>query len=609
MIRTRHGDCIFFMFLNILQTWWQRLLRSRVLKTLGQRVGRWDAQLDRWSDRIEDAVVTAVRWAAARAAPWVRRAKNRGRIIAARSVARMAPVLRIVARNVPRHVTLAVMTIILSWIAWRLWMKPPMSWIAEWMSDPVFAAALANRHLPVWLRTTHAVAGLLAALQGLTALAAIVGLGRRATLWGLKASAAGGLLLWFLAARLAAAIPAALNSAPTDLYGAGMRNEAWVTSWWYLVPSAILLAGYVLLVGQGATRRIYGGADTPSWADRILLNLRTHGADPRFRRAQYQSLWWHVFFILILPFLLFWLRLMESPYEIPKGSGEPVLELVRIRKVEKKPKERYFLNPDSAISFYIPKIEDSEVFEQVDEMTKNLYEATQIGALGDGGGKTGGWPDGMENARVRFIRLEYDGGDWNHNMGFGYDYNMLLQFRRLTGFNIWPETESIRMTRLLHFPRGRAPPFVYLTGGMRGALQVSEPEVRALRRYCLELGGMLLADNAGGRFDSQFRALLRRAFPELPLVEIANDDLIFRQPYIFPEGAPPLWHHSGMRAMGVKHRGRWVVFYHQGELSDAWRDTHSGISSGLAMQAYKMGINVIYYAFTQYMRINHPQRR
>lgn len=326
------------------------------------------------------------------------------------------------------------------------------------------------------------------------------------------------------------------------------------------------------------------------------------GEDPAFRKSVSLSLLIHLL-VLFGPVLLFRMGCME-PYEVPEGSGVESLEVIRVQKVKKREEERFVLNLNSPISFYVPKPEDSPVFEEVDELTQNVYEAQDIGKLGAGGGKSGGWPDGMEKARVRFIRLEYDGGDWDQNMGYGGDYNMLKAFRELTGFKIADATESIPVARLRHFPRRRAPPFVYLTGGEEGRMRFSRAELNLLREYCLEMGGMIFADNGGGSFDTDFRAALRRIFPDLPLVEIAYDDVIFRYPYVFPRGAPPLWHHSGMNAMGVRHRGRWVVFYHQGDLNDAWKDGHSDISQGLANEAYRLGVNVIYYAFNQYMRIN-----
>jgi hypothetical protein len=278
--------------------------------------------------------------------------------------------------------------------------------------------------------------------------------------------------------------------------------------------------------------------------------------------------------------------------------------VVKIRKIKKKIEKKYVVNMNTAISFYVPKIDDSMVFEDVDKLTENQYQAQAVGKLGAGGGKEGGWPNGMANAKVRFIRLEYDGGDWDQDMGYGADYNMLMAFREITGFPIATKTESVRIPQLKRFPKNRAPPFVYLTGGLKGGINLSQAEVKVLREYCLNMGGMIFADNGGGSFNTNFRALLRRVFPDLPVVEIAHDDVILHQPFSFPRGAPPLWHHSGNEMLGVKYQGRWVVVYHQGDINDAWKDGHSGASDAVAGEACRLGINIINYSFNQYMQIN-----
>ena len=48
--------------------------------------------------------------------------------------------------------------------------------------------------------------------------------------------------------------------------------------------------------------------------------------------------------------------------------------------------------------------------------------------------------------------------------------------------------------------------------------------------------------------------------------------------------------------------GRWLVYYHPGDVNDAWKDGHSGASAEVADQAYKLGVNVMFYAFNQYYR-------
>ena len=420
----------------------------------------------------------------------------------------------------------------------------------------------------------------------------------------LKAAAAAYLLFILLVWRTVIQIPALLNAANAEMFPNMVRNELWVQGGWRVLPWVAAALATVVIVSLKSVTALYGGrAHTSGWADRLWQNLRTHGADPFFRKNLYAAAAIHFFIIFILPFVS-GPGCNELPYGIPLGSGTPVIEVKIVEKVKKKPEKKYVLNMNTAISFYIPKIEDSDVLDEVDKQTENTYQAQQAGKLGAGGGKQGGWPNGMKNARVRFIRLEYDGGDWNQDMGIGSDYNMLLKFREKTGFDIATETESRPITQLKRFPKNRAPPFVYITGGLAGNMNISQNEARILREYCLEMGGLLFADNGGGRFDQQFRALMRRTFPDLRLVEISKDDIFFQQPFYFPNGAPPLWHHSGKNAMGIKYQGRWVVFYHQGDINDAWKTGHSGASPGVAEQAYKLGINVINYAFNQYMNLN-----
>lgn len=421
----------------------------------------------------------------------------------------------------------------------------------------------------------------------------------------LKAGAAGFLLLTIFLWQVVIQVPSLLNSANAEVYPNAVRNELWVAGGWRVAPWLVFALVLIVTLARRPLVSFYGGnPDSARWADRLWANVRTHGADPGFRKTLYMSSGLHFFLIFILPFLLFWAGCNELPYGIPLGSGTPTIETVKIRKVKKKPEKKYVLNMNTAVSFYVPKIEDSAVLEELDKETENTYEAQALGKLGAGGGKTGGWPNGMKNSRVRFIRLEYDGGDWDQDMGYGADYNILLKFRELTGFDIASETESRPIAQLKRFPKNRAPPFVYLTGGLRGTMNISQTEVKILREYCLDMGGLLFVDNGGGRFDPQFRGLAKRVFPDLRLVEIAKDDVIFQQPFLFPAGAPALWHHSGNNAMGIKYKGRWVVFYHQGDINDAWKTGHSGATPGVAMQAYKLGVNVINYAFNQYMFIN-----
>ena len=191
-------------------------------------------------------------------------------------------------------------------------------------------------------------------------------------------------------------------------------------------------------------------------------------------------------------------------------------------------------------------------------------------------------PGGMVDGKIRFIRLRYGGGDWDQDMGRGADYNLLLRFHEITRFKIADNTEFIDIHRLRRFPTDRAPPLVFMTG--KGRISASSDEVKTLRWYCLEEGGCLFIDNGGGVFHSAVVGLLKRVFPGKSLSDVANDDPIFQQPFRFPNGAPPFWHHAGNRASGIRHNGRWVVFYHPGDVNDAWKTGHADAPPAVAEQ-------------------------
>jgi hypothetical protein len=94
---------------------------------------------------------------------------------------------------------------------------------------------------------------------------------------------------------------------------------------------------------------------------------------------------------------------------------------------------------------------------------------------------------------------------------------------------------------------------------------------------------------------------MREMYPEYPLVVISKDDPIFKFPTVFPEGSPKLFHH-GNETLGVRGPGgRWLVFYHPGDLNDAWQTGSAGINKSLAKRAYQLGINVVAYSFNHKM--------
>jgi len=368
----------------------------------------------------------------------------------------------------------------------------------------------------------------------------------------------------------------------------------WVAFWHTFSWRHRVIAEYLSLPPQGE-----------AVGDLIFEDVRTHGNDPRHRKSVYGAVFLHIFVLFILPWMLEMWGCVE-PYKIPKGSGNPVVALVKIVKPKKKPKKKLVSNPNSAIIFEQPDIDDSDILQQVEIETQLIHEAdTQRvhGNPGQGGGKKGGWPDGMEDAEVRFIYLEYNGSGWDDGLGEGAvngnsDANFLKAFTKLTGFKTRRRGESNRIRDLKKYPPGQGPPFLFMTGD--GSININRAEMKILRDYLLD-GGMLFADAGTRQWDRSFKSFLTALMPDQRILPISNDDPIFRQPYPFPNGTPYVSPHGGTQAKGIKIRGRWVVYYSPVDLNDAWKDGYHGVVTGNQQQCYQMGVNIIYYAFTHYL--------
>ena len=62
-----------------------------------------------------------------------------------------------------------------------------------------------------------------------------------------------------------------------------------------------------------------------------------------------------------------------------------------------------------------------------------------------------------------------------------------------------------------------------------------------------------------------------------------------------------MWHHGGKNALGIKINGRWAVFYHPGDINDAWKTGRSGVDRRMADRTLELGYNVVSYAYTHYL--------
>jgi hypothetical protein len=244
--------------------------------------------------------------------------------------------------------------------------------------------------------------------------------------------------------------------------------------------------------------------------------------------------------------------------------------------------------------------------------------------------------DKFKNDVFTFVRVAYDssggrgrrrgGGDFGWGGGYGggrwatdwpdSDLNFSFRLQQLTALKVNPEPIILRVTdeRLFDYP------FLYMIEP--GGLFFSEEEVKALRRYLLN-GGFLMVDDFWGDAEwENFHEQIKRVFPEFEPEELSIDHEIFRCVYKMKEkpqvpsihswGGPGSnvtweWGHVGdTRTVHYKaifdDKGRMMsIICHNTDLGDGWE--REGEDAGYfhefsEKKSYPMGINIVTYAMT-----------
>lgn len=285
-------------------------------------------------------------------------------------------------------------------------------------------------------------------------------------------------------------------------------------------------------------------------------------------------------------------------YEMPAGGGEQA-QIAQVVKVQKVIRKKFVVNPFSAISFKVPPIDEIKL--QLTEITKHAY------TVGYGAGKGAGFAGGTKLGKVRFIRLEYSGGDWDEGYGIGSDVNMLIEYGVRTSQKVAQRTESRTVSALKNFAVGKSPPMVYITGN-KGSIRLSKSEIKTLREYLIEKHGMLFADAGSRGWHNQCMAMMRQILPEIRPTPVPLDDVIHRIPYQIPF-LPYVAPHGGKEALAWRIDGRIVAYYHPGDIGDAWTDDHSGVSPVIYEACYQLGTNIIFYAHSEYAKWLESQNK
>ncbi len=244
----------------------------------------------------------------------------------------------------------------------------------------------------------------------------------------------------------------------------------------------------------------------------------------------------------------------------------------------------------------------------------------------------------FKNDVFTFVRVEYSdgyggrrgrggfGGGFGGGGGFrggrwaidfpDSDLNFSYRLQQLTSLKVNPNPIHMPLTdeRLFDYP------FLYLIEP--GALEFSEDEIVALRRYLLN-GGFLMVDDFWGQDEyDNFHEQIKRVFPEPAQepTELPADHEIFHCVYPLKEKPQvPSMHH--WRDTGLTYEPRYsndtqqvhykgifddkdrmmVIICHNTDLGDGWEregESHEYFKEFSEKKSYPMGINIVTYAMT-----------
>lgn len=230
---------------------------------------------------------------------------------------------------------------------------------------------------------------------------------------------------------------------------------------------------------------------------------------------------------------------------------------------------------------------------------------------------------GFEKDAFVFTRVQYDSGygrGWGRGGGgWATDYrdadlNFSFRLQQLTAMKVDPEGKVLRLTD----QDLSSHPFLYMSEP--GRLEFGDAEVKALRRYLLS-GGFLMVDDFWGEDEYQnFYDEIKRVFPDREPQELPLDHPIFHcvfdlkeKPQIpnFRTGEESqytgiTWERNDARTPHYRaifdDKGRMmVIICHNTDLGDGWE--REGVYEYYFREfsekkAYPLGINIVFYAMT-----------
>ena len=227
-------------------------------------------------------------------------------------------------------------------------------------------------------------------------------------------------------------------------------------------------------------------------------------------------------------------------------------------------------------------------------------------------------PTQFKHDTFTFVRVRYD--SWQHRAKWATDYpdsdlNFSYRLQQLTSLKVDPNGKIMRLTDPELFQH----PFLYMIEP--GDLIFSEEEVKALRKYLLNGGFLMVDDFWGSNEYDNFVYEFKRVFPKRELKELPLEHPIFHivfdlkvKPQVPAiqtalEGRPyGITWERGEDGREVHYQGVFddegrmmAIICHNTDLGDGWEregENHWYFKNFSEKYAYPMGINILFYAMT-----------
>ena len=232
--------------------------------------------------------------------------------------------------------------------------------------------------------------------------------------------------------------------------------------------------------------------------------------------------------------------------------------------------------------------------------------------------------DHMPDDVFTFVRIKYNSNDggWGRRGGkWRTDYpdsdlNFSYRLQELTSMEVDPDGKILELTdpELFDYP------FIYLIEP--GDIWLGEEEIKALRKYLLN-GGFMMVDDFWGTWEwDNFYRVLKQVFPDREPEEIPLEHSIFHCVFDLKEkpqvpaiqdaingrdsGVTWEWRKPGAKTVQYKQlkddQGRMMcIICFNTDLGDGWEregEDRWYFKEFSEKKAYPMGVNIVFYALT-----------